>query len=44
MYFFSILIQILGLNCLRDLINQVKEGDNPDYCHRVTADDRAVGE
>lgn len=29
---------------VRDLINQVKEGTNPNYCHRVTADDGAVGE
>ena len=29
---------------IRDLINQVKDGTNPNYCHRVTADDGAVGE
>ncbi|MEQ8441743.1 MAG: DEAD/DEAH box helicase family protein [Alphaproteobacteria bacterium] len=29
---------------VRDLINQVKENKNPHYCHRVTADDGAVGE
>lgn len=29
---------------VRDLINQVKDGTNPNYCHRVTADDGAVGE
>ncbi|WP_342070187.1 EcoAI/FtnUII family type I restriction enzme subunit R [Yoonia algicola] len=29
---------------VRDLINQVKEGSNPNYCHRVTADDGAIGE
>lgn len=29
---------------VRDLINQVKDSDNPNYCHRVTADDGAVGE
>jgi type I restriction enzyme R subunit len=29
---------------VRDLINQVKDGDNPNYCHRVTADDGAIGE
>lgn len=29
---------------VRDLINQVKTSTNPDYCHRVTADDGAVGE
>lgn len=29
---------------VRDLINQVKDGSNPNYCHRVTADDGAVGE
>ncbi|KCV81854.1 type I site-specific deoxyribonuclease [Actibacterium atlanticum] len=29
---------------VRDLINQVKTGDHPDYCHRVTAEDGAVGE
>jgi type I restriction enzyme R subunit len=28
----------------RDLINQVKDSTNPNYCHRVTADDGAVGE
>lgn len=29
---------------IRDLINQVKDGTNPNYCHRVTADDGAIGE
>lgn len=29
---------------VRDLINQVKESKNPDYCHRVTAEDGAIGE
>ena len=29
---------------VRDLINQVKDGTNPNYCHRVTADDGTVGE
>lgn len=29
---------------VRDLINQVKGGSSPNYCHRVTADDGAVGE
>lgn len=29
---------------VRDLINQVKISDHPDYCHRVTAEDGAVGE
>lgn len=29
---------------VRDLINQVKDSTNPNYCHRVTADDGAVGE
>jgi type I restriction enzyme R subunit len=29
---------------IRDLINQVKDSKNPNYCHRVTADDGAVGE
>lgn len=29
---------------VRDLINQVKHGTNPNYCHRVTADDGAIGE
>jgi len=29
---------------VRDLINQVKESNNPHYCHRVTADDGKVGE
>lgn len=29
---------------IRDLINQVKASTNPDYCHRVTANDGAVGE
>lgn len=29
---------------VRDLINQVKTSTNPNYCHRVTADDGAIGE
>nr|WP_305970079.1 MULTISPECIES: DEAD/DEAH box helicase family protein [unclassified Mameliella] len=29
---------------VRDLINQVKVSNHPDYCHRVTAEDDAVGE
>ncbi len=29
---------------VRDLINQIKSSSNPDYCHRVTADDGALGE
>jgi type I restriction enzyme R subunit len=29
---------------VRDLINQLKMSDNVDYCHRVTANDGAVGE
>lgn len=29
---------------VRDLINQLKDSTNPNYCHRVTADDGAVGE
>ena len=29
---------------VRDLINQVKDSPNPNYCHRVTADDGAIGE
>jgi type I restriction enzyme R subunit len=29
---------------VRDLINQTKTGANPDYCHRVTANDGALGE
>ncbi|MFG6598766.1 MULTISPECIES: EcoAI/FtnUII family type I restriction enzme subunit R [unclassified Sulfitobacter] len=29
---------------VRDLINQAKDSTNPNYCHRVTADDGAVGE
>ncbi|QDZ03229.1 DEAD/DEAH box helicase family protein [Nitratireductor mangrovi] len=29
---------------VRDLINQVKTSTNPNYCHRVTANDGAVGE
>ena len=28
---------------VRDLINQVKTSTNPDYCHRVTAEDGEVG-
>ena len=29
---------------VRDLINQVSTSTNPNYCHRVTADDGTVGE
>ena len=29
---------------VRDLINQEKDSTDPNYCHRVTADDGAVGE
>ena len=29
---------------VRDLINQVKDGTDPNYCHRVTANDGDVGE
>jgi type I restriction enzyme R subunit len=29
---------------IRDLINQVKTSTDPNYCHRVTADDGALGE
>lgn len=29
---------------IRDLINQHAESNNPNYCHRVTADDGALGE
>lgn len=29
---------------VRDLINQLKSSTNPNYCHRVTADDGEVGE
>jgi type I restriction enzyme R subunit len=29
---------------VRDLINQIKNIKNPNYCHRVTADDGALGE
>ena len=29
---------------VRDLINQVKASTDPNYCHRVTADDGAVGD
>jgi type I restriction enzyme, R subunit len=28
---------------VRDLINQVKTSTNPDYCHRVTAEDGEIG-
>ncbi|MBS3850211.1 DEAD/DEAH box helicase family protein [Devosia sp. BSSL-BM10] len=28
---------------VRDLINQVKTSSNPDYCHRVTAEDGEIG-
>jgi type I restriction enzyme, R subunit len=29
---------------VRDLINQVKTNPNPNYCHRVTAEDGAIGD
>lgn len=29
---------------VRDLINQTKQSTDPNYCHRVTADDGALGE
>ena len=29
---------------VRDLINQYKSSDDPNYCHRVTADDGEIGE
>ena len=29
---------------VRDLINQLKTSTDPNYCHRVTADDGAIGE
>ena len=29
---------------IRDLINQLSPSKNPNYCHRVTADDTSVGE
>lgn len=29
---------------VRDLINQYSESKNPNYCHRVTADDNKIGE
>jgi len=29
---------------IRDLINQIKSGSDPNYCHRVTADDGGLGE
>ncbi len=29
---------------VRDLINQMKTSEDPNYCHRVTADDGALGE
>src|SRR5215813_3096201 len=29
---------------VRDLINQIKTSRDPNYCHRVTADDGALGE
>jgi type I restriction enzyme R subunit len=29
---------------IRDLINQIKKSNDPNYCHRVTADDQALGE
>lgn len=29
---------------IRDLVNQIKSSSDPNYCHRVTADDGALGE
>jgi type I restriction enzyme, R subunit len=29
---------------IRDLINEISDSSNPNYCHRVTAEDGAVGE
>ena len=29
---------------VRDLVNQMKTSKDPNYCHRVTADDGALGE
>ncbi|WP_458116553.1 EcoAI/FtnUII family type I restriction enzme subunit R [Arthrobacter sp. D2-10] len=29
---------------IRDLVNQIKSSSDPDYCHRVTADDGLIGE
>ena len=29
---------------VRDLINQMKSSTDPNYCHRVTADDGTLGE
>ncbi|MCC5907178.1 MAG: DEAD/DEAH box helicase family protein [Balneolaceae bacterium] len=29
---------------IRDLINQLSDSNNPNYCHRVTADDGSLGE
>jgi len=29
---------------IRDLVNQYKESSDPNYCHRVTANDGAIGE
>src|SRR6185436_4171171 len=29
---------------VRDLINQIKTSSDPNYCHRVTADDGGLGE
>lgn len=29
---------------IRDLVNQLKDSNDPDYCHRVTANDGALGE
>lgn len=29
---------------VRDLVNQIKSSKDPNYCHRVTADDGALGE
>jgi type I restriction enzyme R subunit len=29
---------------VRDLINQMKSSSDPNYCHRVTADDKEIGE
>ena len=29
---------------IRDLVNQLKDSDNPNYCQRVTANEGALGE
>lgn len=34
----------LHAGIVRDLINQMKDSDDPNYCCRVTADDGAIGE